>query len=242
MLIIPAIDIKNGKCVRLLQGDPDKETIYFNDPVSVAKKFEEQGAELIHVVDLDGAFKGYPVNKDIVIKISRAISVPIEIGGGIRTVDSAKEYIDAGITRIIIGTAILEEVFASFINNYSKYIIAGIDARDSKIATHGWKNVSEISSIEFINDLQNKGIKEIIYTDISTDGMLTGPNFTSIEAVLQQASGISLIASGGVSTYDDLLKLSKYTQRGLKGCIVGKAIYENLIDFKKAKEMIKNNR
>lgn len=242
MLIIPAIDIKNGKCVRLLQGDPDKETIYFNDPVSVAKSFEEQGAELIHVVDLDGAFKGYPVNKDIVIKISQSISIPIEIGGGIRTIDSAKEYIDAGIGRIILGTAVLEDIFANFISEYSRYIIAGIDARDSKIATHGWKNVSEISSIEFIKGLQEKGINEIIYTDISTDGMLTGPNFASFEAVLREAKGILLIASGGVSSYDDIIKLSKYTPIGLKGCIVGKAIYEKLIDIRKAIEMLKHNK
>ena len=120
MLIIPAIDLKNGRCVRLLQGDPDKETVYFNDPVSVAKSFEEQGAKLIHVVDLDGAFKGYPVNKDIVIKIARSVSIPIEIGGGIRTIDFAREYIEAGIQRIILGTAVLEESFKEFIKKYSR--------------------------------------------------------------------------------------------------------------------------
>jgi phosphoribosylformimino-5-aminoimidazole carboxamide ribotide isomerase len=239
MLIIPAIDLKNGKCVRLLQGDPDKETVYFNDPVSVAKSFEEQGAKLIHVVDLDGAFQGHPVNKDIVINISRSVSVPIEIGGGIRTIDAAKEYIEAGIKRIILGTAVLTEEFNSFIEKYSRYIIAGIDAKDSKIATHGWKNVSGISSIEFIKGLQKMGINEIIYTDISTDGMLTGPNFASIEAVLEKAKGISLIASGGVSTYNDIMKLKQYEPLGLKGCITGKAIYEKVIDLKKAIEMVR---
>jgi phosphoribosylformimino-5-aminoimidazole carboxamide ribotide isomerase len=239
MLIIPAIDLKNGRCVRLLQGDPDKETVYFNDPVSVAKSFEDQGAELIHVVDLDGAFKGYPVNKDIVIKIARSVSIPIEIGGGIRTIDYAREYIEAGIKRIILGTAVLEESFKEFILKYSRYIIAGIDARDSMIATHGWKNISQISSIEFIQGLQDIGIDEIIYTDISTDGMLTGPNFASIETVLDKAKGISLIASGGVSTYDDLIKLKKFEPLGLKGCITGKAVYEKVIDLKKAIEMVK---
>jgi phosphoribosylformimino-5-aminoimidazole carboxamide ribotide isomerase len=239
MLIIPAIDLKNGKCVRLLQGDPDKETVYFNDPVSVAKSFEDQGAELIHVVDLDGAFKGYPVNKDIVIKIARSISIPVEIGGGIRTIDFAREYIEVGIKRIILGTAVLEESFKEFILKYSRYIIAGIDARDSMIATHGWKNISQISSIEFIQGLQNIGIDEIIYTDISTDGMLTGPNFASIETVLDKAKGISLIASGGISTYDDLIKLKRFEPLGLKGCITGKAIYEKVIDLEKAIKMVK---
>jgi phosphoribosylformimino-5-aminoimidazole carboxamide ribotide isomerase len=239
MLIIPAIDLKNGRCVRLLQGDPDKETVYFNDPVSVAKSFEDQGAELIHVVDLDGAFKGYPVNKSIVMKIARSVKVPIEIGGGIRTIDYAREYIEAGIERIILGTAVLEESFKEFIKKYSKNIIAGIDARDSMIATHGWKNVSQISSLEFIKGLLDAGIKEVIYTDISTDGMLTGPNFASIETVLEKAKGVSLIASGGVSTYDDLIKLKKYEPLGLKGCITGKAIYEKMIDLKKAIEMAK---
>ncbi|MFH0977520.1 MAG: 1-(5-phosphoribosyl)-5-[(5-phosphoribosylamino)methylideneamino]imidazole-4-carboxamide isomerase [Spirochaetota bacterium] len=239
MLIIPAIDIKNGNCVRLLQGDPDKETVYFHDPISVAKSFEEQGAQLIHVVDLDGAFKGYPVNKDIVTKIARTVKIPIEIGGGIRTIEAAGEYIDAGIKRIILGTVVLEESFKSFIKKYSKYIVAGIDARDSMIATHGWKNVSQISSIEFIKGLLEAGINEVIYTDISTDGMMTGPNFASIETVLEKAKGVSLVASGGVSTYDDIMKLAKYVPLGLKGCITGKAVYEKTIDLRKAIAMVK---
>ena len=239
MLVIPAIDIKNGNCVRLLQGDPDKETVYFNDPVSVAKSFEEQGAELIHVVDLDGAFNGYPVNKDIVIKIARSVNIPIEIGGGIRTIESAEEYISAGIKRIILGTIILEDSFKEFVRKYSEYIIAGIDAKDSMIATHGWKNISQISSIEFMQGLLATGINEVIYTDISTDGMLKGPNFKAIETVLNKAKGISLIASGGVSTYDDLVKLKQYEFLGLKGAITGKAVYEKTIDLKKAIGMVR---
>ncbi len=239
MLIIPAIDIKDGNCVRLLQGDPDRETVYFNDPASVAKSFEEQGAELIHVVDLDGAFRGYPVNKDIVKKIARSVKIPIEIGGGIRTIESAGEYISAGINRIILGTVVLEESFKDFIKKYAGYIIAGIDAKDSMIATHGWKNVSHVSSVEFINGLLEAGIKEVIYTDISTDGMLSGPNFASIENVLNKAKGVSLIASGGVSNYDDIVKLKRYEPLGLKGCITGKAVYEKTIDLKKAIAMMK---
>lgn len=234
MLVIPAIDIKNGKCVRLLQGDPDKETIYFNDPVSVAVNFEEQGARLIHVVDLDGAFSGEPVNMDLVRDISNAVSVPIEIGGGIRTIEAVEKYISAGISRIIIGTAIINDGFKDLLNKFSDYIIAGIDARNSKIATHGWKNVSDIPAVDFIKDLRNSGINEIIYTDISTDGMLSGPNFKSIERILHELKGISLIASGGVASIEDIARLSEYVPSGLKGCIVGKAIYDGKIDFKKA--------
>jgi phosphoribosylformimino-5-aminoimidazole carboxamide ribotide isomerase len=239
MLVIPAIDIKNRKCVRLLQGDPDNQTVYFDDPVAVAKSFEEQGAQLIHVVDLDGAFNGYPVNKDIVIKIAGTVTIPVEIGGGIRTVESAKEYISAGIKRIILGTAVINKDFGAFIEKYSSYIIAGIDARNSMIATHGWKKVSEIPAIDFIKKLPDMGIYEIIYTDISTDGMLQGPNYNSINAVLTGIKGISLIASGGVTGYNDILELKKYISLGLKGCIVGKAIYEKLIDLKKAIEIAK---
>ncbi len=239
MLIIPAIDIKGRKCVRLLQGDPDNTTIYFDDPVSVAKSFEEQGAELIHVVDLDGAFSGHPVNKDIVIKIAGSVSVPVEIGGGIRIADTVEEYISAGIDRIILGTAIINDALKSLIERYSKYVIAGIDARNSMIATHGWKNLSEISAVEFIKTLPDMGINEVIYTDISTDGMLKGPNYNSIKTVLKEVKGISLIASGGVTGYNDIIELKKFTNSGLKGCIVGKAIYEKLIDLKKAIEMAK---
>lgn len=234
MLVIPAIDIRNGKCVRLLQGDPDKETVYFNDPVAVAVNFEEQGARLIHVVDLDGAFSGEPVNVDMVREISNAVSVPVEIGGGIRTADAVEKYISAGISRIIIGTAIIKEGFRSLLERFADYIIAGIDARDSRIATHGWKNISNIPAVDFIKDLRNSGINEIIYTDISTDGMLSGPNYKAIERILNEVTGISLIASGGVASLEDITRLSAYVPAGLKGCIVGKAIYDGKIDFKRA--------
>lgn len=238
MLIIPAIDIKNGKCVRLLQGDPDQETVYFNNPVDVARDFEAKGAELIHVVDLDGAFEGNPVNKDIVIEIARSISIPIEIGGGIRSAGSIDEYLSAGIKRIILGTAVIEDDFETIIKEYKEFIIAGIDAKDFKIATHGWKTVSEISSFEYIKYLHNIGIYEIIYTDISTDGMLMGPNIKSIQKILEGIKNIALIASGGISTNKDILDLNKYSASGLKGCIIGKAIYEKKIDLREAISLV----
>ncbi len=233
MLIIPAIDIKGGQCVRLLQGDPDRETVYSSDPVAMAQRFEDLGAKLIHVVDLDGAFEGYPVNKSIVLNISSSISIPIEIGGGIRTREAIEEYLIAGIGRIILGSAVLDDNFNNLIDGFRDSIIIGVDAKNSMVATHGWKRVSDISAIDFIRRLDKIGIREIIYTDISTDGMLTGPNYESIESILSAVRGISLIASGGVASIDDIYRLSEFSQLGLKGCIVGKAIYDGRIDLEK---------
>lgn len=234
MLIIPAIDIKDGKCVRLMQGDPERETVYSNDPVSMAVKFEKLGARLIHVVDLDGAFQGFPVNREIVLEIAGALKIPIEIGGGIRTIEAIETYLAAGIKRIILGTAVIGEEFEGFIKDYPENIIVGIDAKDSMVATHGWVQVSNTSASDFIKELKNLGTREIIYTDISSDGMLTGPNYESIENILSSVEGMKLIASGGVATIDDLYRLSEYARMGLKGCIVGKAIYDGRIDLKKA--------
>ncbi|MDY6935726.1 MAG: 1-(5-phosphoribosyl)-5-[(5-phosphoribosylamino)methylideneamino]imidazole-4-carboxamide isomerase [Spirochaetota bacterium] len=234
MLIIPAIDIKNGRGVRLVQGDPNRETVYSDDPVSLARGFEGKGAKLLHVVDLDGAFEGSPVNRDIVVEIAKSISIPIEIGGGIRNIEMVEDYLDNGIERIIIGTALVTGAGEAIIEKYSEYIIVGVDARDSIVATHGWKNVSDISAVDLIKRLQNIGIGEVIYTDISKDGMLGGPNFNSIETILSEVSDLSLIASGGVVSIDDIYKLSEFVNRGLKGCIVGKAIYDGKIDLENA--------
>ncbi len=231
MLVIPAIDIKGGKCVRLIQGDPERETVYSNDPGAMAGRFEEMGARLIHVVDLDGAFSGAPVNHEIIIGITRSISVPIEVGGGIRTAESIDRYVGAGIKRIIMGTAVAGDDFPGLAATYGEYIIAGVDARDSMVALEGWKKVSGLPAVNFIKELKNLGIREIIYTDISTDGMLSGPNYDAIAAILEEAPGISLIASGGVSSVDDIRRLGRFESSGLKGCIVGKAIYDGRIDL-----------
>ncbi|HPB83592.1 MAG TPA: 1-(5-phosphoribosyl)-5-[(5-phosphoribosylamino)methylideneamino]imidazole-4-carboxamide isomerase [Spirochaetota bacterium] len=234
MLVIPAIDIRNGKCVRLIQGDPERETVYSDDPVSMAKRFEDMGARLIHVVDLDGAFEGYPVNRDLVIKIAQSVSIPIEIGGGNRTPEAIQDYVDAGIPRIILGTVVLKDEFADIVAQYDKYLVIGIDAKNSMVATHGWKNVSDVRAVDYIKELQKKGIREIIYTDISTDGMLTGPNYAAIDEVLSSGGGIRLTASGGISSMDDLRRLDEFSGRGLTGCITGKAVYDGRIDLGEA--------
>jgi phosphoribosylformimino-5-aminoimidazole carboxamide ribotide isomerase len=234
MLVIPAIDIKGGQCVRLLQGDPDRETVYSSDPVAMARRFEGLGARLIHVVDLDGAFEGYPVNKSMVMEISRSIAIPIEIGGGIRSREAIEEYLNAGIGRIILGSSVLDDNFDHLLEGYGDNIIVGVDAKNSMVATHGWKRVSDIAALDFIRGLVERGIGEIIYTDISTDGMLTGPNFESVESILRAVRGISLIASGGIASIDDMHRLNAFSQLGLKGCIVGKAIYDGRIDLREA--------
>lgn len=231
MLILPAIDIKGGNCVRLFQGDPDQETVYGNDPVAMARKFESLGAQLIHVVDLDGAFEGHPANRDLVKKIADSVSVEIEVGGGIRTIEDATAYIDAGIKRIILGTVVLEDEFSDFIQQYPENVIVGIDARDSMVATHGWKNISTTPAIDIIKELHQKGVREFIYTDISTDGTLEGPNMLALRQILTEVKGVSLIASGGVSSIDDILKLAEFEHLGLRGCIVGKAIYDGRVDL-----------
>lgn len=236
MIVIPAIDIKNGKCVRLIQGDPGRETVYSNDPVEQARTFEKAGAKLIHVVDLDGAFAGLPVNIEMVKKIAQSVSIPIEIGGGIRSVETARLYHDAGIRRLVVGTAALEDydAFKGIMDNFGDCVVAGVDAKSAMVATQGWLNVSDVSAVGFITALLKNGVKEVIYTDISTDGMLKGPNLGAIEEILTKVPGIGLIASGGVGTLADIVSLKKFEAAGLKGCIVGKAIYDGRIELTQA--------
>jgi phosphoribosylformimino-5-aminoimidazole carboxamide ribotide isomerase len=236
MIVIPAIDIKNGKCVRLIQGDPGRETVYSNDPVEQARTFERAGAKLIHVVDLDGAFAGLPVNVEMVKKIAAAVNIPIEIGGGIRSVETARLYYDAGIRRFVVGTAALEDydAFKGIMDNFGDFVIAGVDAKSAMVATQGWLNVSDVSAVGFISALLKNGVKEVIYTDISTDGMLKGPNLGAIDEILKNVPGIGLIASGGVGTMADIESLKPFESAGLKGCIVGKAIYDGRIELTQA--------
>ncbi|MDR3237516.1 MAG: 1-(5-phosphoribosyl)-5-[(5-phosphoribosylamino)methylideneamino]imidazole-4-carboxamide isomerase [Spirochaetia bacterium] len=231
MLVIPAIDIRGGRCVRLLQGDPEKETVYSDSPLDTAKRFEDAGAPLIHVVDLDGAFAGSPVNMEIIFKIAKGISIPIETGGGIRKRESVEAYIDAGINRVILGSVLLDSGAEELVRSYPKNIIAGIDAKEGMVAVKGWKSISALSAGEAIKKVMDFGIKEIIHTDISTDGMLAGPNTQACSRILSAFPGIRLIASGGISSVEDLRALSKLP---VYGAITGKAVYDGRIDLRKA--------
>lgn len=235
MLIIPAIDIMNGKCVRLYQGKREEAKVYGDNVVEVAKKWESDGAELIHVVDLDGAFSGKPVNHKLIEEIIDNVNVPIEVGGGIRDEESIELYLEMGAERVVLGTRAINEpnFLIESCRNYHERIIVSIDAKDGKIATHGWERVTEKNAVEFVRIFEEIGIGGVIYTDLTRDGSLVGPNIRAIEEFLKSVE-LPVIASGGVSSMDDIEKLSKLSDSGLAGIIIGKALYEKKIDLREA--------
>lgn len=232
MLIIPAIDLIDGKCVRLQQGDPDNQTVYSDDPVEQAKIFKDAGAELLHIVDLDGAFEGSTANFKVIERIVNTVGIAVEIGGGIRSAVIMENYKSIGIRRLIVGTFALKEAFKDIANDYKDILVVGIDAKDGFVATHGWKKITDRKAVVFAREMEAVGIREFIYTDIATDGMLKGPNFAEIEEMVQNVPDSKVIASGGVSTIDDIRKLAGI--QGLKGCIVGKAFYDEKISLDEA--------
>ena len=232
MRIYPAIDIKNGECVRLSQGRFDDVTVFYKDPVEVAKMWEGAGAEFLHIVDLDGAADGFSKNFDVVASIVKSVNIPVQIGGGIRTANTIESYIQNGINRVILGTAAIKDIdfTKAAIEKYGDKIVIGIDAKDGFAAVEGWMEVSDRSAVDFAKQVERWGAKTIIYTDISKDGMLSGPNF---EAMEQMANSVScdVIASGGVSSIEDIEKLKTC---GVEGAIVGKALYVNKINISEA--------
>ena len=239
MKIIPAVDIKNGKCVRLSQGKADQETIYSDHPKEMANHWDEEGARLIHVVDLDGAFEGSPKNSKIVKEIIYSSSVDIQVGGGIRTLSAIEEYVDAGVYRIILGTIAQKE--PEFVEQACKKfpgkIIVGIDARDGLVAVKGWVEVSDQKATDLANKMRNYGIAGFIFTDISRDGMLQGPNLESIKE-FAEAAQLPVIASGGVSRFEDIKNLMKLESYGVEGVIIGKALYDKTLSYSEAKSLV----
>jgi phosphoribosylformimino-5-aminoimidazole carboxamide ribotide isomerase len=239
MRIIPAVDIKEGRCVRLVQGKVDQETIYSNDPLSMANHWDEEGAQTIHVVDLDGAFQGSPINAKIVKNIIYSSSVDIQVGGGIRTLQTIETYVKAGAYRIILGTVAQQE--PEFVQEACKRfpdkIIVGIDARDGLVAVKGWVEVSEQKATDLAQKLKGYGIAGFIFTDISRDGMLQGPNLESIKEFAESAQ-LPVIASGGVSRLEDIKNLANLESYGVEGVIVGKALYDKTLTFKEARDVL----
>lgn len=233
MIVIPAIDLKDGFCVRLLQGRKDDVTVYSDDPASTALKWESAGAQLLHIVDLDGAFSGSQRNLDSINKIRKAVKMDIEVGGGIRDMESISLLISLGINRIILGTAAIEnpELLKEASSKYPGKILAGIDAKDGFVAVKGWVEVTHIRATELARKMQDYGAAGIIYTDISRDGMLTGPNIKTTSIMVKQLK-IPVIASGGISSIEDIKKLSEI--KGLWGAITGKALYSGKLDLKEA--------
>ncbi len=239
MKIIPAVDIKEGKCVRLSQGKAEQETVYSDDPVAMANHWDEEGAQTIHVVDLDGAFQGSPVNSEIVKNIIYSSSVDIQIGGGIRTLETIATYINAGAYRVILGTVAQKEpqFVEEACRRFPGKIIVGIDARDGFVAVKGWVEVSKQRATDLARKMKGYGIAGFIFTDISRDGMLQGPNLESIKSFAESVQ-LPVIASGGVSCLEDVKSLAALEPHGVEGVIIGKALYDNVLSLKEARDLI----
>lgn len=237
MLVIPAIDLKDGKCVRLLQGRKEALTAYSNDPSATARHWESLGAKLIHIVDLDGAFTGDLKNLKTIIKIRKSVKIALQVGGGIRKIGSIINLFSVGIERIIIGTAAIEdpEFLTSSCSKYPGRVLAGIDAKDGMVAIRGWEEVTSIDAKELSKRLEIIGAAGIIYTDILRDGMLTGPNINATREIVENVR-IPVIASGGVSSLDDIKNLMKI--KNLWGVITGKALYSDTLDLKEAIKLV----
>ncbi|CAM3903062.1 1-(5-phosphoribosyl)-5-[(5-phosphoribosylamino)methylideneamino]imidazole-4-carboxamide isomerase [Mesobacillus zeae] len=234
--VYPAIDMRGGKCVRLLQGDYGKETVYGDSPFEMAREFAKEGASWIHMVDLDGARDGKRVNDTFAIAASQKLDVKIQIGGGIRTEKEIAHYLENGISRVILGSAAVSDpLFATkMVRKYKDRIAIGIDAKNGYAATHGWLDTSGVKAVELGKRFADAGAETFIFTDIMTDGMLSGPNLEAIREMAEE-TGKSVIASGGVSSADDLKDLPGY---GASGAIVGKAIYEKRLTVKEALESV----
>ncbi|WP_020677031.1 1-(5-phosphoribosyl)-5-[(5-phosphoribosylamino)methylideneamino]imidazole-4-carboxamide isomerase [Geopsychrobacter electrodiphilus] len=235
MIILPAIDLKEGRCVRLEQGLMDKDTVYNDDPAAQALTWQEQGGELLHIVDLDGAFAGVPKNKAAIRAIVAAISIPSELGGGIRDLQTIEAYLELGVTRVILGTIAKENplLVAEACKKFPGRIVVGIDAMKGLVAVRGWADVTEKLATEMAKEMEGFGVEAIIYTDIARDGMMQGPNIEATKA-LAEAINIPVIASGGLSSLDDIRRLMAIESSGVTGVITGKAIYSGAIDLREA--------
>lgn len=233
MQLYPAIDMKNGQCVRLRQGAFKDITIYSDAPEKVAAHWQEKGASFLHLVDLDGALAGYSVNEEVIRRIADTVSIPIEIGGGIRSKEAVERMLDLGVRRVIIGTKAAEhpEFLRDMVRTFGEEaIVAGVDAKDGMVAVEGWEKVSSLTASDLCLTMKEYGVRHIVYTDISRDGMLSGPNVEATRKLTEE-TGLDIIASGGVSCMEDLKCLH---EAGIRGAIIVKALYENRIDLAEA--------
>jgi phosphoribosylformimino-5-aminoimidazole carboxamide ribotide isomerase len=229
---IPAIDLKGGKCVRLQEGIESKSTEYSNDPLSMALHWEAQGATRLHLVDLDGAFSGRSAHLEIAKSIFRTLKIPVQFGGGLRTLDQIEQILDLGAERAILGTIAVDhpEIVEEAVRRHPGSIVVGIDARDGRVALRGWVEQTAVTGVMLAVRMKSLGIERIIYTDVSRDGMLRGVNYQETEALCREA-GIKVIASGGVSTVEDVRTLWERCDCGIEGVILGRALYDRKIDF-----------
>jgi len=226
MQIIPALDIRKGNCVRLMQGRASEEIVYSRDPLAMAMRWEREGAKRLHVVDLDAAFCGRPVNKKLIATIARELSIPIQVGGGIRTVAHIKYYLKNGVDRVILGTKALvdKKFFLKLDKKILRHILIAMDVKNEKVAFRGWKKVSSISALSMARELDKMGVAGIIYTDISRDCMLTGPNTKFMLRLLKEVT-LPIIISGGISRVSDISKIKKLSYNRVSGVIIGQALY-----------------
>lgn len=241
MLIIPAIDLRDGRCVRLVQGELKTETVYSDEPVEMAKRFEALGAPRLHVVDLDGAFKGAPQNLDVIKRMVEAVDIPIQLGGGIRNMEAVRSVIDLGVNRVILGTAAIlsPDLVSQCCEELGEHIMVGIDCRDGLVAIEGWEATVELTVDQLAKEIAKLGVKRIVFTDIRRDGTLKGPNVEATKEVAQ-VSGMKVIASGGVSSLEDLQKIKALKPYGVEGIIMGKALYSGAVNLKEALKLMED--
>lgn len=239
MLIIPAIDLREGQCVRLIQGDPRQATVFSDDPVETAKQWEDMGAPMLHLVDLDGAFVGAPQNLEVVHQIAQAVSIPLQLGGGVRSMEMVQQVIDAGVERVILGTAAIAEpdLVKEACKKYGGQIAVGIDSKDGLVAVEGWEATVEKTFLELAQEVKEWGVTRVIFTDTRRDGTMKGPNLESIRLMAEKTE-LKVIAAGGVSCMNDLLALKELEAIGLEGVIVGKALYMGTVDLEAAIKLL----
>lgn len=233
MRLYPAIDLKDGKCVRLIQGDYNAVTVFGDDPAEMAKKWESQGGKYLHLVDLDGAKAGKGINDEAIKSIIQAVTIPVELGGGIRTLEDIKAKLELGVDRVILGSVAVShlDLVREAVERYgSDKIVVGVDAKEGKVAVEGWQEVSTRTALEFCRELKGVGVKTVIYTDIAKDGMMQGPNIDATKQLIDE-TGMDVVASGGVATLEDLKRVEMI---GAEGAIIGKALYIDAIDLKEA--------
>lgn len=240
MLIIPAIDLRNGKCVRLVEGKLENETIYSDDPVAQALAWQDKGAEFLHLVDLDGAFAGVPKNLEVIKAIVQAVDIPVQLGGGIRVMETIDVLLEAGLSRVILGTVAIKnpELVKSACAKYPGRIVVGIDSKDGLVAVEGWAEASTRTAVDLALEMKIYGVERIIYTDVSRDGTLQGPNLEATKQ-LAEATGMRVVASGGVSSLDDIRDLMAVEAVGVDAVILGKSIYTGAIELEEALELVK---
>ena len=236
MEIIPAIDIRGGRCVRLYQGDYGRETVFADDPVEMARRWQDEGATRLHVVDLDGAREGSPVNAELVERIAAVARVPVQVGGGLREMPAIRRYLDAGVDRVVLGTAAVKDrdLLSKALAEHNRRIVVGVDARTGVVAVEGWKKHTQLAAADLMAELAGMGVSRFIYTDTTRDGTLEGPDLRAIEGLLGRVN-VPLIYAGGVSGVDDLVRLASL---GLEGAIVGKALYTGHVVLREALEVL----